>query len=132
MRKKAVVGTVALALVLIAGAIIGGFVFKTRYRPTEVLTGASPDGVHTFRVCMLGEPDFPFGAAHCRIDLKEGPRTVVRYRFDVANDGKTPDESNFLFYWRDDSLSFDISGEEMDTVFCSFGFDGGTAVSSLR
>lgn len=124
MRKKKTVLTVVLALVLAAVAVAGGFVYKTRYRPTEILADASPDGVHTFCVCMLGEPDFPFGAAHCRIDVTEGSRTVIRYRFDVANDGKIPDESNFFFCWCDDSLSFDISGEEMDTMFCSFGFDG--------
>lgn len=124
MNKKKSILTIVLVILLTAGTVIGGTVYKTRFRPVETVTGISPDGLYTLRVCMLGEPDFPFGATHCRAELTEGGKTVTRFRFDVLNDGKTVDETNFSIRWYDGKVTLDVNGEEMTPVSYDLFFDG--------
>ena len=125
-RKRAVRSlllAVGAALLLLAGAA-GYFVYRTQYAPTPVLRSASADGAYTLTVSMLGEPDFPFGAAHCRAELFRGVLRVVWVPFAIWDDGAAAREENFSVEWEEDRVRLRIMGSEQEDLELALGFDG--------
>ena len=77
------VGAVALCL----AALAGGIWYRVEVAPTEVLTDVSPDGAYELTIDMVGEPDWPFGATHCRFTLRKEGRQILGRAFSIQDDG---------------------------------------------
>lgn len=75
---------------------------------------------------MIGEPDFPFGATHCRFDLKEGKKTITKYRFDLRDDGCNASEENFEITWEENAVLIQTTASEQEDQFYRLFFDGRT------
>ena len=75
----AAVGAVALCL----AALAGGIWYRVEVAPTEVLTDVSPDGMYELTIDRVGEPDWPFGATHCRFTLRKEGRQILGRAFSI-------------------------------------------------
>jgi hypothetical protein len=120
---KRTVRIILLTLVLIAVCLAAALkIYESR--KTLISESQSPNGTHSVRVYMIGDADFPFGYAHCRIDLKDtgSGKTLDRVKVDVANDGGPALEEDFTFAWREDRVDILVTGDEMDPVTVSLSF----------
>ncbi|MCQ2401789.1 MAG: hypothetical protein MJ059_07705 [Lachnospiraceae bacterium] len=121
--KKTILLMAASILGLIV-LLIGSLKYKISYARTEVLTAASENGVYELTAYMIGEPDFPFGATHCRFELKEGKKTITKYRFELHDDGCNASPGNFEIMWEDDAVLVHTTASEQEDQFYRLFFDG--------
>lgn len=73
-----------------------------------------------YQVCLqaVGSPVWAFGPQDGRIILKKSGKTVAKADFELHNDGKGMNESNWSVSWDDVGVSVTISGEEQpDATF---------------
>lgn len=110
---------------LAMGALLfGGITYRTTYAKTEIMSVSSTDGQYKLFVYMIGEPDWPFGATHCRFDLMNADKRITRYPFDIHDDGATAHENNFDISWEEDYVMIIVSGSEQKDIFYQLSFDG--------
>ena len=126
MKSRKVSGclTAVFVISLLAGILCGGIRYRTRYAKTEITTSASSDGQYTLTISMIGEPEWPFGATHCRFDLSDGSRKVVKYPFSIQDDGAMANEENFQISWYPNKVSIIVSGSEQEDRAYILHFDG--------
>ena len=87
-------------------------------KETEILTETfEPE--YRLTVVQVGDPDFPFGAVHCRIRLYDGKREIGREDLSLQNDGKNLDRDNFEVVWRTDSVQIVATAEEAEPIRCT-------------
>ena len=132
MKTKTIIKTVCavVAVILLAALVlVGRFIYVTEYKITDIDSSFSDDGRHEVLFQAVGEPDFPFGATHARIVLKNGHKTVAKYKFDVANDGAVLFPCNWSVSWEEDRVDVTVSGEEQNDIVYIFYFDGRTDVN---
>ena len=107
---------IAAGAVLLFAAGITGLYFRPALKKTVLLEDTRSDGGRTLIVCMIGEPDFPFGAVTCRAVLKEGNKVLAEEDFTLHNDGKVPSPEDFQVTWQNDRVILRASSEEADDV----------------
>lgn len=107
---------------------MGSIKYKVSYAKTEVTSSISDDGRYQVIIFMIGEPDWPFGATHCRFDLLDGKKTITMYQTDLRNDGCYAHENNFDITWDMDSVVVKASASEQPDLYYRFYFDGKTEV----
>jgi len=124
--KKAIkrIGIVLLILIALFSLFLSWFLYETEYKRTEVLISCAEDGQHKLLIEQIGDPDFPFGYAHCQFFLIDGREKITSCKFDIADDGGSAQESNFQIVWRDDSVETRVSASEQRDVYYRFFFDG--------
>lgn len=128
IKKPAVRGILeVLAAVNIIVVVLGGsFTYVTRLKIHEVASYTSPDGKHELLFQQEGDPDWPFGYTHARLVLKDESKAIVKFRFDVANDGGSVDSDSCHVTWEDTYVEAVISGEEQPDAQYILYFDGET------
>ncbi len=107
MFKKIIV-----VLILLLAGLFGFYKYKTEYALEEILDIS--EGNHRVRICMRGEPEFPFGSVNARIMIYEDSKKKESYDVEVLNDGKNLSEDNFTVAFEKDRISITVKGEEMD------------------
>ena len=129
---------IAKYVVIIAGILVMvvllplGYVrYKTRYEAEQISTAMSPAGDYELVIYSVGEPDFPFGAAHGRLVLKDKEKTVAYRSFEVANDGARFHDSNLETTWYGDRVEVVVSGSEQRDELMTLRFDGQTSSRRL-
>lgn len=115
---------IAVFLILLFLLLIGSFHYRVNYAKTEVITSVSDDGKHTLTVYMIGEPDWPFGSTHCRFDLRNGNKRIVKEPFSIHDDGVAASENNFAITWREDRVEILVTASEQPDEMCIIYFDG--------
>ena len=115
---------IAVFLILLFLLLIGSFHYRVNYAKTEVITSVSDDGKHTLTVYMIGEPDWPFGSTHCRFDLRNGNKRIVKEPFSIHDDGVAASENNFAITWREDRVEILVTASEQPDELCTIYFDG--------
>ena len=63
----------------------------------------------------MGEPDWPFGATHCRFTLRGEGRQILERAFSIQDDGAVA---------RADGVQVVVSGSEQGDRIYVLGFDG--------
>ena len=117
MRKKGKIRRWILAAAALTVCLaVCGVLYLTRWKKTPVLTETAPDGSYTLTLGMVGDADFPFGATHCYGELYRGNRRQATCLFDVGNDGKTVDGTNFTVTWTETAVLWEARGEEAEPV----------------
>lgn len=123
MKKRifAVLLCLAAAVLTAAGVV--------KYRADCALTELAvySDMDYELHIYERGEPDFPFGAAHSRLELKSGRARIVRLDIDIQNDGKHPDSGNFSVSWQEDGVIVTVSGEEQPDRIYTLFYNGASA-----
>lgn len=122
------IGAVTACVVGSALLFAGVFTYVTKWRIGEIDVSGSPDGTRELAFQSVGEPDWPFGASHARLVLREGGKTLTKYRFDVANDGGTLGPENWSVSWEAACVKAVLSGEEQPDATYVLGFDGTVTV----
>lgn len=104
-----------LASILIPAAVIIILLFSSAGRKeTMILSQSSDDGLHSVRIFMTGDPEFPFGSTYCRAVLYTGRSKTDETDIVLLNDGKTADEQNFRITWMQGCVMITASAEEME------------------
>ena len=117
---------VVAALILIAGVLLAGVIYKIDFKKEEIKTSVSDDKIHTLTVYEIGEPEFPFGSANCRFVLKENRKNISKLDFEICNDGGWALPENVEIQWQDDCAFVTVNGQEQyDTIYHLY-FDGKT------
>lgn len=114
---------------LIVFLLVGVFLYQTEFRREELTEFHSPDGAYTLTVTSIGEPDWPFGAAHCELALKRGRKRISRPHCEVWNDGGWAYPENFAVQWDEEKATVIVSSEEALDEKYELWFDG--SVTSL-
>ena len=129
---------IAKYVVIIAGILVMvvllplGYVrYKTRYEAEQISESTSPDGDYELVIYSVGEPDFPFGAAHGRLVLKGKEKTVAYMPFEVANDGARFYGGDLETTWYGDRVEVVVSGSEQHDELVTLRFDGQTSSRRL-
>ena len=115
-----IAGILILPLLL----LIGSVKYRVDYAKTQVVTSVSDDGQHSLTVYMIGESDWPFGATHCRFDLYDGAKRIVKEPFSIHNDGVSASGNNFAITWNQDRVEILVTAEEQYDEVCTIYFDG--------
>lgn len=125
---------IAKYVVIIAGILVMvvllplGYVrYKTRYETEQISTSTSPDGDYEIVIYSVGDPDFPFGAAHGRLVLKCKEKTVAYRSFEVANDGARFYDGDLETTWHGDRVEVVVSGSEQRDELVTLRFNGQTS-----
>ena len=127
MKKTIKCILIIISIILIVFLLfIGRFEYVTRYKITDIDTSVSPNGEYELLYQNVGEPDLPFGYAHVRLVLKKGRETIIKYKFDVADDGGSPTTEQWQVIWKDDRADVLISGEEQPDHLYKLYFNGET------
>lgn len=122
-KAKGCLGILFLVALLLA-ILFGGIRYRIRYAKTEIVTQTLPDGRYTLTIYMIGEPDWPFGATHCRADLTDGSKRIVQYPFSISDDGATAHVGNFDIQWQERGALLRVSGSEQEDAVYVLNFDG--------
>lgn len=115
---------VFLIVIIIAGIGTAKFVYETDYKKTEIKSSCSDDNSYKLTVYEIGEPDFPFGSAHCRFILLNGKKEISSTDFEIYNDGGAALESNFDISWNSDGAEITVNGEEQKDRIYYIYFSG--------
>ena len=113
-----------LAAVAVAAILIFVWNWKVDQKKTEIMTSSSPDGTYSLKIYMIGEPDWPFGAAHCRFDLYQDNKRLTKYTFSIQDDGANASKDNFEVSWSDEAVTIQVWGSEQGMESFVLYFDG--------
>ena len=98
--------------------------WHTKYAKTEILDYTSDDGAHELIIYMIGEPDWPFGDTHCRFDLFEDGKRVIKYSFAILDDGANASANNFTIIQGKDNITVAVYGSEQGTTNYILDYNG--------
>lgn len=101
-----------------------GFRYRTTYAKTEIMTETLEDSQYTLKINMIGEPEWPFGATHCRLELFKDSKRIIKCPIDIYDDGAIVHEDNFDIKWHEDNVTVTVSGSEQDENRYILSFDG--------
>ena len=69
-------------------------------------------------------PDWPFGPQDGKIVLKKNAKTICQVDFELWNDGKNMNQSNWKVDWKNDKAIVTIIGEEQKDEVYYLYYDG--------
>ena len=118
-------------LVMVVLLPLGYVRYKTRYEAEQISVSTSPDGDYELVIYSVGDPDFPFGAAHGRLVLKGKEKTVAYRSFEVANDGARFYDGDLETTWYIDRVEVVVSGSEQRDELVTMRFNGQTSSRRL-
>ena len=122
---------IACILVMVVLLPLGYVRYKTRYEAEQISVSTSPDGDYELVIYSVGDPDFPFGAAHGRLVLKGKEKTVAYRSFEVANDGARFYDGDLETTWYIDRVEVVVSGSEQRDELVTMRFNGQTSSRRL-
>ncbi len=122
MAKK--IGRFLLAVFVVLVLAVSVFVYFESFAKTKILTSTSDNGGYHLTVYMIGEPEWPFGATHCRFDLFHGRKRLIKHPFLIHDDGAAAHEDNFYIAWDEDHVTVIVSGSEQPDQEYILNFDG--------
>lgn len=133
-KKRGCLTAVLIAVGCVLGIIslmVGVFIYKTCFHKEKIMESCSEDGKYILTISSVGEPDWPFGAAHCELSLKQGWKRVGHCRCDIWNDGGWAYPENFAIQWDEEKVTVTISPEEGLDEKYELWFDGSVTSSTL-
>lgn len=122
MAKK--IGRFLLVALIVLALSEAVFIYSASLKKTTVITSASKDGGYRLAVYMIGEPDWPFGATHCRFDLFRSRKRLIKHPFSIRDDGGAAREEQFHITWGKDHVTVIVSGSEQRDQEYVLNFDG--------
>ncbi len=119
-----IIAIVCISIMIFIMLVVGIMIYQTKYKVTQIGTYTTSDGRYSVEIMQIGEPDFPFGAAHCKMELFADKKSVSRYSFSVYDDGASAGTNNFEVYFQSENVQIIVSGSEQpDTIYRLF-YDG--------
>lgn len=118
-----------LLFLLILTSPVIGLAYQVWFQENRIETYLSADRAYELAVCQIGAPDWPFGAAHCRFELRSGGRTISKLRFDVHDDGMSARPKHFHVHWFPDFVRVVVTASEQPDALYDLYYDGNTEVT---
>ena len=117
---------VLIVLIPILGILIwiGSFAYHVYFEKTEILTADKDGEPYQLTIYMIGEPEWPFGPVHCRLDLYEKTERISQHSIELYNDGTSAEEDNFFIVWTKEGVKITATASEQDPVTYYLRFDG--------
>lgn len=103
---------------------IGYFIYEVSWKETEIGTYAFGDTAYELRICEIGEADWPFGYAHCRMDFKKGKELVSSTKVDINNDGMAAHSGNFHVHWFESFIRVMVTNRGGINLLYDLYYDG--------
>lgn len=113
-----------LAVFVVFVLAVSVFVYFASFAKTKILTSVSDNGGYHLTVYMIGAPEWPFGATHCRFDLFHGGKRLIKHPFSIQDDGAAAHEDNFYIAWDEGHVTVIVSGSEQSDQAYVLNFDG--------
>lgn len=114
----------SLIFMILLIILFAGYRYRITYAKTEIMTETSEDNQYTLKIYMIGEPEWPFGATHCRLELFKDTKRIIKCPIDIYDDGAIVHEDNFDIRWHEDNVTVTVSGSEQDDNRYILFFDG--------
>ena len=117
-KMKSMYGCLIWLLILFVSPVIIGaisFYYITEKKESTLVVSHSPNNLHTVTAVEVGEPFF-FGASSVRLKYND-----TDFETEIANDGKSLDQSNIEVDWENDiSATIVLHGEEQTPEVIAF------------
>ncbi len=98
--------------------------YETSWKITTVGREDSPDGNYSLVFQSVGEPDWPFGASHAKVTLRDGDRIIKSFREDIADDGGQFCSDNYSVEWMKYGVVVTFKGSEQPEKEVQVFYDG--------
>lgn len=115
--ERIIIGIVICLMILglLLAILVGGLVYITKYRLTEVGVETSYNGKHEVVFYEKGEPQFPFGSTTVRVVVREvDGETIEDFTTTINDDGAILHESNWKVDWYPGGLDITLKGSEQE------------------
>lgn len=104
-----------LFIILMLAILIGSMVYVMEYKVTEVGVETSYDGKYEVVFSQIGEPEWPFGSTHVRIEVREKDgEKIDKVETSIRDDGASLHESNWKVDWYPAGLDITLMGSEQE------------------
>ncbi len=115
--------------------VIGAFLFvllvlflclkyQMSWKITDIGTEQSPDGRYRIVFQAIGEADWPFGASHAKVTIKDEDRIVDSFRQDIFDDGGQFRPANYSVEWMKYGVIITFMGSEQPDREVEIFYDG--------
>ncbi len=112
------------AFLLILIALFLCLKYQMSWKITDVGTEQSPDGWYSVVFQAVGEADWPFGASHAKVTVKEGDRIIDSFRRDILDDGGQFRPANYSVEWMKYGVIITFMGSEQPDREVEIYYDG--------
>ena len=105
----------AVAFTLCTALFFFLFEYNNEYRLTNIDHALSPDGRYSASLQMVGQPDWPFGAATAKVTVEEtaSGRVIKVFETNIHDDGCALSPGHWKVEWAADAVYITLSGSEM-------------------
>lgn len=126
MVKKTVKVTVCIvaSVLLILLVLFLSLKYQMSWKITDVGTEQSPDGRYTVVFQAVGEADWPFGASHAKVTVKDEDRIIKTFRQDIFDDGGQFRPANYSVEWMKYGVIITFMGSEQPDREFEVFYDG--------
>ncbi len=124
---KKVIKTIACvigAFILILFVLFLCLKYQMSWRITDVGTERSPDDRYSVVFQAVGEADWPFGASHAKVTVKDENRIVDSFRQDIYDDGGQFRPANYSVEWMKYGVIITFMGSEQPDRVVEVFYDG--------
>ncbi len=112
MKKRGIVLFVIRSILITITVLVGWFIYTTGYQKHVINTYENDQ--YKLVIYQVGEPDFPFGATYCSLELSRDDNKIDEMEAAIHNDGKRIDSENFDVVWMENGVAVTTHGEEQD------------------
>ena len=98
--------------------------YQMSWKITNIGREQSPDGRYSVIFQAVGEADWPFGASHAKVTVKDGKRTVDSFFQDIYDDGVQFIPENYSVEWMKYGCIIHFIGSEQPDSEIEVFYDG--------
>lgn len=103
--------------------------YLVEWQENEIGSYTFGDTGYELTILQIGDPDWPFGYAHCRMDFTRGEEIVSAQCVDIDNDGAPAASGNFHVHWFADFVRVVVTRRGQIRELCDLYYDGKTEVT---
>ena len=109
---------------MIAIISLGGLLYIKCFRSAGANIAQSINGAYEILLQATSTPAWPFGSQTGQLILKKDEIIISKTNFEIANDGKSTSEKNWIVAWYDDRAEIILVGEEQYDELVTLYYDG--------
>lgn len=109
---------------MIAIISLGGLLYIKCFKSSGVDIAQSVNGTYEALLQATSTPAWSFGSQTGQLILKKDETIISKTDFEIANDGKSMSEKNWIVSWYDDRVEIILVGEEQYDELVTLYFDG--------
>lgn len=119
-----IIACITASVLLILLVLCLGLKYQMSWKITNVGMEQSPDGRYSVVFQAVGEADWPFGASHAKVTVKNEDRIVDSFRQDIYDDGGQFRPANYSVEWMKYGVIITFMGSEQPDREVEVFYDG--------